>query len=117
MQIRVHAAISSTQTIVANAIYNDDPSNDVTDCGAREFALDSTYGFINIESATGVVTLISSDEADADTHTVTVTAKLTNYPDVPQISESFEVTIEDYLGARDYTEDICAPGYDQLLAQ
>ena len=82
-----------------------------------KFSLTS-YGFISIDETSGVVTLQSSNANDASgsPYSVTVTAELANYSNVPSISHSFDVTIVN-RGANEYSEDLCSPGYDLLLDQ
>lgn len=61
-------------------------------CGARNYSLSPTYGFLSISG--DLVVLQTSTVSDSNSYPVTVTIALATWPMVPSISISFTAIIE-----------------------
>jgi hypothetical protein len=65
--------------------------NDITYCGPRTYTFSPVYSFLSAASDT--LTLSTANPGDVGVYTVTATIKLANYPMVPEIIKTFQVTI------------------------
>lgn len=89
MSYQIEAAAATQTTAFANTVATG--KSNPTYCGANTFSFSPTKTFL---SASGnIISVSTSNPADAVTSTIIVTVSLVDYPQVPSISKTFTITI------------------------
>ena len=90
MSYQIAAAQAATQTTPFLNTVATGQSNP-TYCGANTFAFSPAKTFLSVSG--NIISVSTSDPADVNTYSITVTVSLTDYPSIPSISKTFTITI------------------------
>ena len=61
-------------------------------CGSVTYGITPSLSFVTLDGTTRSINVVSSSQADADSYSMTLTGKLTNYPSI-SLALPFQVTI------------------------
>ena len=89
MSYQIAAAQAATQTTPFLNTVATGQSNP-TYCGANTFSFSPAKTFLSVSG--NIISVSTSDPADVNTYSITVTVSLTDYPSVASISKTFTIT-------------------------
>jgi hypothetical protein len=80
-------------------------------CGPIEYSIVENYSFATVDAVNGKILVQTNQEGDANVHSATFRAKLTNYPSVASVEIRFFITITKCTGV-EITQVTGQPNYD-----
>jgi len=86
---------AATQTFTAATDSASNAAGVTNLCGVFAYSITESYPFITIDQSTPALTLQSNDMTKIGSHTVTLSAALTNYPARPAVTKTFTAVLVD----------------------